>query len=526
MKKYLMSGIAVIAFAAAFTSCSKSTDLYDQAAVDEKNKQEQEQKLQDKIDLAKANYKAAFTNAFGNIQNGHTWGFGSAKASTRAGGDPTANVEGKFWAKPTSDGLNLVVPGKLTEAQKDKVRRYFQQHQFPGGTECEAMTDYFVQHVYTGTTKVDNASLTTEKYIDGNLSLQPCCNYMNKLGVGSMHLHVNDYNATTSSTRDVWDGVTYKDGYTPTGDMSRDFNFAYLYQDQIMLMQNVDTQSFGYHNSMASNEDYNHYRLVSGDVIQAWDNSTIATNGESADVSGMLFVGFDFEGRIDNGVTINTDGNGNKYFDGNLNMYGFREATSDDPAEKVAYMKNHVGGDNKQYVLGCADGYYSDWIVRITKAVTRKTVKEEGRIICEDLGTSDDFDFNDVVFDATIYTDGTCDIEILAAGGILDISVAGQPIHPAVPTMTTKCSYKFSTSGYNSLNDIPVVVTVDAALATTYELAATPGDAPQKIRVAKTYKWCTERTNIEDAHPGFKEWVSDETKDAWMNNYVNGKVVE
>ena len=44
MKKYLITGVAAIAFVVAFTSCSKSTDLYDQAAVDEKNRQEQENK--------------------------------------------------------------------------------------------------------------------------------------------------------------------------------------------------------------------------------------------------------------------------------------------------------------------------------------------------------------------------------------------------------------------------------------------------------------------------------------------------
>jgi hypothetical protein len=72
MKKYLMSGVAAIAFLAAFTSCSKSTDLYDQGAIDEKNKQE----LENKVDLAKAEYKTAFEKTFGTIQKGHMWGFG------------------------------------------------------------------------------------------------------------------------------------------------------------------------------------------------------------------------------------------------------------------------------------------------------------------------------------------------------------------------------------------------------------------------------------------------------------------
>ena len=47
-----MSGVAAIAFLAAFTSCTKSTDLYDQGAVDERNRQEQEKKDQQKAEKA------------------------------------------------------------------------------------------------------------------------------------------------------------------------------------------------------------------------------------------------------------------------------------------------------------------------------------------------------------------------------------------------------------------------------------------------------------------------------------------
>ena len=84
MKKYLMSGIAAFAIAAAFTSCSKSTDLYDQGAVDEKNRQEQEQKIENNIDQAKAKYAAAFEKAFGKVGANVDWGFSSNNANTRA----------------------------------------------------------------------------------------------------------------------------------------------------------------------------------------------------------------------------------------------------------------------------------------------------------------------------------------------------------------------------------------------------------------------------------------------------------
>ena len=84
MKKYLMSGVAAIAFLAAFTSCSKSTDLYDQGAVDERNRQEQEKKDQQKVENVQAAYENAFKNAFGTPAAGQDWGFGDSNAATRA----------------------------------------------------------------------------------------------------------------------------------------------------------------------------------------------------------------------------------------------------------------------------------------------------------------------------------------------------------------------------------------------------------------------------------------------------------
>lgn len=84
MKKYLTTGVAAIAFVAAFTSCSKSTDLYDQSAVDEKNRQEQEKKDQQNEMTVNEKYAAAFEKAFGKVGPNVDWGFSSKNANTRA----------------------------------------------------------------------------------------------------------------------------------------------------------------------------------------------------------------------------------------------------------------------------------------------------------------------------------------------------------------------------------------------------------------------------------------------------------
>ena len=84
MKKYLMGGIAAVAICAAFTSCSKNNDIYDQNAAEQIKQQTSEQKILD-------SYQKAFENAFGQPGANQDWGLakygGVKKASTRALGD-------------------------------------------------------------------------------------------------------------------------------------------------------------------------------------------------------------------------------------------------------------------------------------------------------------------------------------------------------------------------------------------------------------------------------------------------------
>ena len=174
------------------------------------------------------------------------------------------------------------------------------------------------------------------------------------------------------------------------------------------------------------------------------------------------------------------------------------------------------------------DYVYNDWIIKIvpgngvTPPIDR--VKEEGMIICEDLGTIGDFDFNDVVFYAKVWESGKADIEILAAGGTLDIAVAGVKIGDVMGKMVNTGlksvpTYSFTAANtYNSLIEIPIVVSkTDAAgNVNSYELSAQMGKAPQKICVPKGFRWCKEYKSLAEAYTGFKDWTSGKS-DTWAN---------
>jgi len=148
------------------------------------------------------------------------------------------------------------------------------------------------------------------------------------------------------------------------------------------------------------------------------------------------------------------------------------------------------------------------------------------RIICEDLGAADDFDFNDVVFDAYIDTDNKKTyIKVLAAGGTLPLTVAGQEVHElfGVDTnvMINTTANKHNEKGvrefvvnqaFNSYNDIPVTVTIPATASTNESLAtlkAEKGKAPQKIAVDTHFDWCNERNLIEQIYTNFPDYVTN-----------------
>ena len=195
-----------------------------------------------------------------------------------------------------------------------------------------------------------------------------------------------------------------------------------------------------------------------------------------------------------------------------------------------------IGQDNNANMDVTRDWIFDDWIIKITPAknVTEPDediVKETGRIICEDLGGIGDFDFNDVVFDATIFESGKTVITVLAAGGTLPITVAGKDISSVMGYMVntikggkTHDPYTFTAANtYNSLVEIPIVVTNkdNANQLYSYELKAEMGKAPQKIKVPITFRWCQEyeEHSIDKAYPGFKNWVNN-------GNFWSGEINE
>lgn len=266
MKKYLMKGFAAIVFCGAIASCSHDMDSGSDAV---------QTSIVEK-------YEKAFVTHFGEPVSTQTWGFGaSAKAGSR-GAYPNANM----WA------IDFVIPDPLTNDQKELVRQYFQQVDKPDYDDPK-WTNYFVQQVYKGGTKCknkgDNNSLTTEVYQSANNGWVTGSNHMDHLesvAEDGTHDHIFNFNNGDCSWNE-----NVQDNNTAVND-------AKQHKDQIQLMVNSSTYSFGYFNSDGSLGHTDYTGLVGWETIRDWaikkgiydEEKDILNDGWN-----RSYMGFDFE---------------------------------------------------------------------------------------------------------------------------------------------------------------------------------------------------------------------------------------
>lgn len=172
-------------------------------------------------------------------------------------------------------------------------------------------------------------------------------------------------------------------------------------------------------------------------------------------------------------------------------------------------------------------------------------------IACEDLGNTNDYDFNDVVFKVShVAGETTAYITPLAAGGVLEtyiiygtkelgethqllgsdkkadgsypiintysITAQGQKIPVTVPS-------DFSMANNMGGFAIQVVRTHTNAITIT---APTSGLAPQMFCVPGTWAWPKERVNIEDAYLQFANWSANSNNIEWYNSPVEGSTIK
>ena len=181
------------------------------------------------------------------------------------------------------------------------------------------------------------------------------------------------------------------------------------------------------------------------------------------------------------------------------------------------YYKNsaqNISGDFLGFLFTSTNnGKSSFWCIKIAEAQKEENpVMAEGRVLCEDMGAND-FDFNDVVFDATIMRTGEIKIKVLAHGGKLPIAIDGVDVTLGQMTNTgvnvaAPQEFTIPAGKYSRIEDIPVTVTPNGPADDAYNLEAKVGDAPQKICAPVGTLWPREYKKIGEAYSPFTTWVN------------------
>lgn len=191
------------------------------------------------------------------------------------------------------------------------------------------------------------------------------------------------------------------------------------------------------------------------------------------------------------------------------------------------YGKKYDNGDKE---LGYQRlEYAEDWIVKVVPGES-ETKKYTIRIIAEDLtfgqDKDTDFDFNDVVFDVAIMSNGETWVKLQAAGGTLPLFIENFEVHDMFGVnrdvmVNTKSSIHGATKEprefklaktYTNAKSIPIYVQKNG---TRILLKAEKGEPASKVGVPVTFKWCDERVSIKGSYPLFSDWATKHPELLW-----------
>lgn len=498
-----MTGMAALAICAAFTSCSKDTDVY--------NSDQPKQDIQ-------ATYEQNFIKVFGQPAANQDWGFGSG-AGTR-----TWNVNGNQW----HDGVNYnyEYDAKVTTDEMNKVFNYVNDKNNVETVDQISFTEYWVTQIWNGE---DDANATGAKapasisYPNQNGATTTIIGgaQMDKLEIKETQsadswIHCNNFNGA--------DNNDWKEG----GEGGR------------TLMTSSGTYSFRYTNSQSSYLSEK-YIIVPGEKIDA-------------SLAGFYYVCFDFEKGYTDAekaqettyfTYVGVDNNGAEQAVQTFSIPGYYTSTNMPTDQQI---KDAVNNPNykeiknvsvKGYLYGdkhCdGDDNYTDWIVRISPAKVKSNY--DIRIIGEDLSAGEDgndFDFNDIVFDVKFTGDNTAKICIVAAGGTLPLRVAGQEVHGLfhqdtnIMINTNAADAGYPNQAYEQRDNLPTFdITLTGVKAANgknikievekevngvkqwVELKANDGEPAAKIGVKPGFDYCNERQGISSKYPRFTQWVQN-----------------
>ena len=474
MKKYLMLRMLAVVLLSAVSSCR--TDVYDP-----------DKKEKDAKKLYEENFKAYIG---GEVNNQQEWGFNKtfkSRALTRATGG-SANL---------TDGYD----SEYTKSFMDLVKNYFPEDSKEKPAKPAA----------------DITSWEFEMY--------------------STQADLMLVYSNTQANDEV--GLYYYDPATETPEQAT----------RIKLIENIQNGLSPYFMQMVVDEQWDAPSTTGGFHVWANGVQKIKNNMFAVKMDPTYYFGL---------YVTNLDTKKTYYTNVNLN------AKKDEPLAAIVGITDDAfskQNDDLNYVIGLSDDDTPgcELIFTISKLFDFPLVKiqdpkpepvppvqEWTRIIAEDLNAHDidmdgevddtDFDFNDIVLDIAIDTDGKAHCILQAAGATLKIRINEDDnleVHKlfgvAQGVMVNTNAKKRGMSGED--NKDPIEFTLDGPYTSAkdvkihvyrqnswMELTAPKGGAASKIAVPADFVWPDERVSLKTVYPDFPRYAIDDIDAEWWKN--------
>lgn len=546
-------------------------------------------------------YAKNFVEYYGDIDPNHTWGFGEMGSEDEVMTTRYNQPNNNQWVQFTFDDVNdpstvngydyntvnqLEVPGFPSY-----VDGKFYTEQTPNGGTWDDIKAYFAESrqkevnptigdvtdeeiLYVSAWFRTHPDITPEKCITDNFFTQVISKDYDRVSYGDLTGLDANGNGTSNwaeTTCGLWDNRVPIIHYDENGNVldkdpnnnqpwgeSDSYTTKEFSLDQLTALEKGGSVENGCHiyNNNAGNTS-----LISNENPTVINPTTWTATGTGEGITGksyravMYFTGAtteDFKAYSSSAREhweykwvlrhLTFTGRDDKHYDGwylafDMAYYEVQESYANGQPKKVA---------KKDY-----DGYYSNYIIKIKPGkgyISDESDHQWYRVMCEDLGSTFDYDFNDLVFD--VYFTGespnyTANIKVKAAGGVYPIYIGEEnPANEAhcllgrSDTYDGKMYKPINVGGetgihtdilqlsVNSTNPdlIPIIVdpTGTSNPRNTFILPERLGgyktsnewtnpEVPQKICIpGNTTKWTKEYQWIDKAYPLFPEWVHEQ----------------
>lgn len=453
----------------------------------------------------------------------------------------TGHVDEKYYSansnpRPSLQTSGILPAGDVTDEEIQYVSWWFRTHEDPGKLPIHC-TDFYIQEISSDNDRNPDGTVVTRQFIQEQVD-----------GVWTT-IQEDGHDKTTNES--VW-GLNKMEAKVfegmPAATDDSELGYDHIKQFNHNGSNNLAQQSKVY---------CGHVGEQGTDTTKIWNNDDYTIG----DTNIRLIEFFESSGTEDFAVYCTQDSKWkHNYALVHLQFRGPSGRFYDGYYLGFDYECDNINGDTRYYAP--YDHYYSNWIVKLTPAVplVEDNVFSK-RIMCEDLGNTFDFDFNDVVFDVTYvikandsYTEGhdiTATINLRASGGTLPIYVGKDPT-----SMSDDDLLKYEAHHLlgQKTESVPVNVGKNSKTApiATYKLtmkSSEPGDvnvwvknkgrfykietpksgnldkyhggtnpeassndysvAPQKFAVPVGVRWMQEMEFVEKGYQYFENWVNN-----------------